>query len=203
MYVDGFNLYYGCLKGTPYRWLDLSRLCALLLPKNMINRIRYFTAPVQSRPNDPDQSTRQEMYLRALATIPNLSIHKGQFLTHDVRATLVTPLPNGTRTVRVWKTEEKGSDVNIAAHLLMDGFQKDYEVAVVISNDSDLATPLQMVRDTLHLPVGLLNPYPNPTSRLRQATTFYKQIRAGALQASQFPATLQDRQGPINKPATW
>ena len=203
VYVDGFNLYYGCLKGTAYRWLDISRLCALLLPMNTINRIRYFTAPVQSRPGDPDQPTRQEMYLRALATIPILSIHKGQFLTHDVPATLVTPLPNGTRTVRVWKTEEKGSDVNIAACLLMDGFQHDYEVAVLISNDSDLATPLRMVRDTLHLPTGILNPYPSPTSKLRQSVAFYKQIRTGALQASQFPVTLHDSRGTIRKPATW
>jgi len=50
VYVDAFNLYYGCLKDTPYKWLDLGRLCRLLLPGYTIKRIRYFTAIVESRP---------------------------------------------------------------------------------------------------------------------------------------------------------
>ena len=53
VYIDGFNLYYGCLKGTPYRWLDLRKHCELLLPKHQIQRIRYFTAMVTARPQDP------------------------------------------------------------------------------------------------------------------------------------------------------
>src|SRR6266540_753040 len=55
VYVDAFNLYYGCLKGTPYRWLDLAALCRRLLPNDEINRIRYFTALVSARPDDPQE----------------------------------------------------------------------------------------------------------------------------------------------------
>ena len=51
VYVDAFNLYYGCLKGTPYRWLDLGAPCRRLLPKDEIKRIRYFTATVSARPD--------------------------------------------------------------------------------------------------------------------------------------------------------
>ena len=80
VYIDGFNLYYGCLKGTPYKWLDLDALCRRLLPKHEIQRIRYFTALVSARPGDPQQPIRQEIYLRALRTIPHLSIHLGRFL---------------------------------------------------------------------------------------------------------------------------
>ncbi len=82
VYIDGFNLYYRALRNTPYRWLDLSKLAQLLLPKNKIHRIHYYTARITARPGDPDQPTRQQFYLRALATIPNLSITYGQFLTH-------------------------------------------------------------------------------------------------------------------------
>jgi len=203
VYVDGFNLYYGCLKGSPYRWLDLSKLCAALLPRHTIHRIRYFTARVEARASDPDQPTRQATYLRALQTIPNLSIHEGQFLSHQVLATLATPLPNGTRTVTVWKTEEKGSDVNIASYLLLDGFQRDYEAAVVVSNDSDLVTPIDMARREFGLPVGVVNPYSRPSRELLRVATFFKSIRAGALQASQFPPVLHDQHGPIRKPALW
>jgi hypothetical protein len=77
VYVDGFNLYYGALKGTPYRWLDLRKLSELLLPKHEITRIKYFTARVSARPGDPGQSTRQHAYLRALTTIANLDIIYG------------------------------------------------------------------------------------------------------------------------------
>ncbi len=73
VYVDAFNLYYGCLKGTPYRWLDLGTLCTRLLPKDPINRIRYFTATVSARPDNPDAPQRQQVYLRALETVPGLS----------------------------------------------------------------------------------------------------------------------------------
>jgi hypothetical protein len=57
IYVDGFNLYYGSLKRTPFRWLDISALCRLLLPNDTLHGIKYFTALVDRRPQDPDQRT--------------------------------------------------------------------------------------------------------------------------------------------------
>jgi hypothetical protein len=69
VYVDGFNLYYGCLKGTPHEWLDLSKLCGILHKGNAINRIRYYPARVRARPGDPNQQQRQQAYIRALETI--------------------------------------------------------------------------------------------------------------------------------------
>ena len=53
VYVDGFNLYYGAVKDTSYKWLDISRMCQLLLPKHQITRIKYFTARVSARSGDP------------------------------------------------------------------------------------------------------------------------------------------------------
>ena len=67
VYVDAFNLYYGCLRGTPYKWLDLAALCRVMLPKDNIRQIKYFAARVDSRPGDPGQRERQSFYLRALA----------------------------------------------------------------------------------------------------------------------------------------
>lgn len=81
VYVDGFNLYYGALRGRPYRWLDLCEFSRRLLkPYNSIRQIRYFTARVNPTKRDPTVAERQQAYLRALETIPNLSIHYGQFL---------------------------------------------------------------------------------------------------------------------------
>ena len=204
VYIDGFNLYYGAVKGTPYKWLDVLALCKFLLPKNEIVQIKYFTALVTARPTDPDQPNRQQVYLRALRTLPNLEIIYGHFLEHAIMMPLANPAPGAPKYVRVIKTEEKGSDVNIAAHLINDGHQQRYAAAILISNDSDLVEPVKIVRYELKFPVGVLNPIPaKPSHELRKYATFVKPIRRGVLAASQFPPTLTDAVGTFYKPPAW
>lgn len=203
VYVDAFNLYYGCLKGTPYRWLDLGALCTRLLPRDRINRIRYFTATLSPRPDDPLAQQQQQIYLRALETVPGLSIHYGHYLSHVVRMPLANPPLRGRRTVEVVKTEEKGSDVNLATFLLLDAFKRECDVAVVISNDSDLMLPIEVAQTELGIRIGVVNPHP-PTRRSRALRpTFFKQIRASALAPCQFPPVLRDAQGEIRRPQDW
>jgi hypothetical protein len=203
VYIDGFNLFYGSLRKTPYRWLNVVQLCRLLLPSNKIIKVKYFTARVSARPSDPAQPTRQQAYLRALGTLPEIEVHFGHFLSHPVTMPLVQP-SGSRRYARVMKTEEKGSDVNLASHLLMDGFRDAYRVAVVVSNDSDLCTPIRMVRRDLNRPVGLLMPgFVKPSITLTREATFTKPIREGALRASQFPESLTDANGTITKPIEW
>jgi uncharacterized LabA/DUF88 family protein len=207
VYIDGFNLYYGAVKGTPYRWLDVARLCTLLLPRHSITAIRYFTARVKGTPSDPDQTIRQEVYLRALRTLPGLTIHFGHFLQHPVSMPLAG---NPSQRVRVLKTEEKGSDVNLASHLLNDAHMGRFEAAVIVSNDSDLCEPIRIVKDELGLGVGVLCPHQGqpkrrgrPSVMLRRLATFFKPIRASVLQASQFSASLSDMNGAFHKPVVW
>ena len=159
-YLDGFNLYNRALSGGPYKWLDLGQLCSRLVPNHEVGQIRYFTAPVEYRPDRPGQRQRQSTYLRALDTIPNLSIHKGRFQTELRRRPLANPIPEVGRFVEVLETREKGTDINLATYLLVDGFRGDYEQAVIISNDSDLALAIRKVRDVIRLPVGIVNPAP-------------------------------------------
>jgi uncharacterized LabA/DUF88 family protein len=116
---------------------------------------------------------------------------------------LAHPLPNGPQTVEVVKTEEKGSDVNLATYLLVDAFDKDCDVAAIISNDSDLKSPIELVRSRLGIHVGILNPHQNRSRALYNMADFYKPIRKGPLGASQFPPTLTDAHGVITKPAAW
>ena len=201
VYVDGFYLYYGAIKRTPYKWLDVLKMSQLLFPNDTINKIKYFSARVSARPTDPDQPIRQSTYWRALQTIPNLSIIEGSFLVKPVMMPVANTIPQ--RYERVIKTEEKGSDVNLAVHLLNDAYKKDYELAVMVTNDSDLLEPMRIVKQELNLPVGLVNPHKNPSFDLRKHATFIKQIRQGVLQASQFPASLTDANGTFHKPPTW
>ena len=199
IYVDGFNLFYGCLRKTPYRWLDLSSLFQKLLPKNQIHRIRYFTALVTPRPDDPQQRNRQEVYLRALRTISCLSIHTGRYLSSKTRMKRAV----GSGTVEVLKSEEKGSDVNLASYLLIDAYRSDCDVAVIVSNDSDLAFPIEHIRRELGKIIGILNPHQRPSRELLSLANFYKPIRSGTLASSQFPPKITDAFGEFHKPLNW
>lgn len=204
VYIDGFNLYYGCLKGTVHKWLDVQALCTALLPRNDIDLVRYFTAKVSARPNDPDQATRQQTYLRALASNSSVSIHLGHFLTHPTIMPEAAAWQAGRyRPVRVIKTEEKGSDVNLATFLLMDAFDDLYDCAVIVSNDSDLKEPIAQVRGRFGKTIGLLNPQKTTSAALRPLAHFIKPIRSGALGATQLPAQLNDAKGAIHKPVRW
>lgn len=203
VYVDGFNLYYGAVKDTPYKWLDINKLCKHLLPKQQILRIKYFTARISGRPSDPDQPTRQQTYLRALRSLPNVEIIYGHFLSNEISMPLAGCPPNAQKYVKVIKTEEKGSDVNMATHLIRDGFKDQYEVAVLITNDSDLLESVRIVRYELKRTVGILNPQKKASRVLVQHASFTKNIRRGVLKASQFPTRLTDAKGIIKKPAGW
>ena len=112
---------------------------------NKITSIKYFTALVSGK-YDPNQPIRQKTYLRALETyIPEIKIYYGHFLTNAVKATLVEPI-HGIKVARIIKTEEKGSDVNLASHFLSDAWLDKYECAVIVSNDSDLAEAMHLVK---------------------------------------------------------
>ena len=191
-----------CAKPRTAGWIykSCASFCCLAIPSA---EIKYFTALVSARPNDPNQTVRQQVYLRALGTLPNVSIHYGHFLTHEITMPRV-PVPGRRQEyVRVIKTEEKGSDVNLATHLLHDAHMGRFEVAVVVSNDSDLLEPIKIVRDQLGKKVGILNPHKRPSRALLPHIDFIKQIRTGVLQASQFPATMRDQHGTFTKPIAW
>jgi hypothetical protein len=201
VYVDGFNLYYGAVKGTPNKWLDLGAAARALLPDDQIVVIRYFTAKVEERGARPGSPIRQQLYLRALATIPHLEIHFGQFQVDKATMPLVKPEAGRTK-VRVWKTSEKGSDVNLASWLLLDAFEKRWEKALVITADSDLVTPITLAKEHLGVDVGIAFPT-NRHSKHLATLTWIRKIHESTLKACQFPDTLEDSKGSFSKPADW
>jgi len=205
VYIDGFNLFYGCLKGTRHRWINLEALCRQELPNNYIAAVRYFTAPVIPRPHKPHEAQNQQMYLRALATLPRVTIHLGHFLEKRTRGYLIDPQTDKPtqQMVRIQVPEEKGTDVNIATYLLLDGTQEMYDVAVIISNDTDLEEPIRAVRERLGLAVGVLSPFTRVSWPLKNAATFYRPIRRQLLANCDLPHTLTDAQGTITRPQGW
>lgn len=201
VYIDGFNLYYRALKGTPYRWLDIRALSSALLPAGFnINRIRYFTAKVKEQ---APQASRQQIYLRALRTLPNLDIHFGTFYGNKViKRPLATPIPGLPKYVEVKTREEKGSDVNLASYLVLDAADNDFDAALVISNDSDLRTPVMLVQHRYHRHVIAANP--SRTAKWMLPGDTLVRIKKNHLSASQFPSPMNDVHGKaITRPTRW
>jgi uncharacterized LabA/DUF88 family protein len=202
--VDGFNLYYGALKNTPYKWLDLKALFTYLLAaNNEIVAIKYFTARVSNTPSDPNKANHQDVYIRALRkTCPQIQVHFGQFTTHNVKAKLVTPI-NGIRYADVIRTSEKGSDVNLAVHLLNDAWLGGYDCAVMVSGDSDLAESIRLVK-TFHAQkkVGLITMGKRQASKeLIKEVDFVRNISTAALANSQLPDAIPETN--LTKPPDW
>ncbi len=210
VYIDGFNLYFGALKGTPYKWLNLLVMCQRLLPGRTIGKIRYFTSRVIPMQNDLQAPNRQDTYLRALETIPNLSVHFGRFSSHPAYAPafpLTYSASDGrANTVRILKTEEKRTDVNLATLLLIDCVDDVFEEAVVVTNDSDLMLPIEYVDKRFGKTIGVINPHHRrkvSTELLQVASWSFKEINRSVLAASQFPNMVNHPRGPIAKPSTW
>jgi len=213
VYIDGFNLYYRALKGTPHKWLDIGAMSRAALPAHcVIERINYYTAHISGRV-DPGAPRRQHAYLRALATLPKVAIHYGNFLVTQKWAGLVQPpefrpttvLPAGAtpQVAYVWKTEEKGSDVNLGVHLVRDAFRGAFELAAVLTNDTDLVEPIRIVTQDLGLPVTLLSPSPKPATSLAAVATSVRHIQPyiGPCQLPD-PVPVPGKK-PIGKPAEW
>ena len=203
VYVDGFNLYYGALKGTSWKWLDLPALFAKVLqPHHNILTVKYFTARVSATPADQSKPQRQDVYLRALRHYrPEVEVYFGHFLSHSVRAPLAQPV--GTqRMAEVIRTEEKGSDVNLAVHLLNDGWLDAYDCAVVVSNDSATAEAMRLVRQHHAKRIGLVTTGTSrPSRQLMAHADFSRRVRPNALQGSQLPDPIPGTN--IRKPARW
>ena len=256
-YVDGLNLYYGSLKNTPHKWLDVVQLVDLTLtmPDRQIESLKYFTASV-SGAVDPQAPRRQQIYLNALETLPEVSVIFGNFKSKPLWRPLMSlpignceinigsallKIPQGDLQVRLDKTrtrvipvrqwslpspqqskrptkerllndalhvqvhsmEEKGSDVNLAVHLVNDAWRDTYDVAVVVSNDRDLAEAIRLVTEDVKKKVILLCPARKGGVQklLRDVASDVKYVRPALLRAAQLPTHITGSR--ISKPAGW
>jgi uncharacterized LabA/DUF88 family protein len=217
-YIDGFNLYNGALKGTAYKWLNLQAFAQSLRPTDQVSTVKYFTARVDARPNDPTQPFRQILYWRALRTVGTIEIVEGRFLTRKTRlpdvadADRIAALQRAgvdttgmmPKMAYVYRSEEKGTDVNLAVHLIHDAHMGLFDAAIVLSNDSDLVGAIHIVRQDIHKPVFAFHPQSaHPSDQLRKAATRFRAIQTHHLSDSQFPPVLTDARGSFQKPPAW
>lgn len=231
-YIDGLNLYYGAVKGTSDKWLDLEALARILVPHDDLDHIHYFTANVSERYEGDQSGKRQQVFLRAVRANPLITVTLGHFRS-DVRwraladgrygpDELHSP-PFRPRRLHRWMwnravkrrtepfsaarvliREEKGSDVNLAVQLVWDAVHRNCSKAVVISNDADLEHAIRRACEA-GIEVGVVNPHHTATNRrLKKAATFEIPFRHEVLARCQMPQTVTDPRGrTISRPKAW
>lgn len=211
-YIDGFNFYYGYLKGHPERkWLDLVALSrALLKPDLELVGVDYFTARVKTYPHDQSAIERQKIYLQALSQCKGLAIVEGFYNKNKTWAPFVDEVcrtceakPGGM--AHIMKLEEKRSDVNIATAMLWDAFQADVDVFALVSGDSDFIGPIELIRHRLGKRVVVFNPRAGRRTELERCANYCTDISPSLAALCQLPDVIPV--GPhgnlIHRPAAW
>jgi len=197
VYVDGFNLYFGLkTKGwKKYYWLNIQKLAKSLLKKDQkLVYTKYFTSRV--RQNEAKQK-RQNKFIESLETLKDFSIYYGKYLINDHTCSncgYKTTIPS-----------EKMTDVNIAVEMLSDAYQDRYDIAIIISADSDLTGTIKSIRNLFPEKKVIAAFPPSRTSwELKQVVNAYFIIGEGKLRKSQFPKEVVKENGYIIKrPERW
>lgn len=214
VYVDGYNLYYGLLRKTTLKWLDLFALFRdhVLDPEVELIQVRYYTAPVLGRMCDsPESPQRQRRYLQALRKMypQQIAIIEGKILATTPFQRLVKPIAEAPelQMVQVYDFNEKKTDVNLAADLIAGAWTGAYDQAVVCSNDTDLEAALATVRQ--HHPgirLGVVAPIPGDDHRristdLSRHAHWSKPLSPVHLKNAQLPERIPH--SALRKPETW
>lgn len=221
VYIDGFNFYFGVLKNTAYKWLDIvglvKHVCHIQNPTLDVVAVKFFTAPVITRVATQGEKAlqSQQSYFKALLnTHPEtIEIINGYYILEKGSPPRYKQPIDKQDRVEVWRLEEKQTDVNIALQLYRDAALKHCEHAVLVSSDSDLEPALAFLRqDFPDYPIGLILPRrePNETkqrppnsnlSGLANWTRTY--IRNDELEKFQLPDKVPTKKKPAIKPDYW
>lgn len=204
VYIDSFNLYYGILnkKEKGLKWLNIESWIKKLFPEDRysIVKIKYFTALVFASDSDEGKPIRQNTYFRALQTSSKLELILGRFITKEVKINLSKETKIITKT-----KEEKGTDVNIGVYALHDAHLGLFDTAVLVSNDSDLASVVKFIAKDIGKEVIIVNPCEGNSfsSQLNMHATSVRRVRRGQIESSQFPLEIRSGGKIIKKPLSW
>lgn len=225
VYIDGYNLYYGCLKGTPYKWLDMLVLFEKhILPSSSLAgtsidllplSIKFFTAKILERPAKTlDSVSSQARYHTALQKLysDRIQLIEGYYSLTESKVKAVNldvpqTWPRECQDVLIWKLEEKQSDVNLALHAYHDAITAAVDQVVIVTNDTDISPALRMIRQNTNATVGLVVPTTQhvrtPDKELADLSHWVRShITAAELAASQLPRVIPGRR-PTIKPESW
>ncbi|MGU9963697.1 MAG: NYN domain-containing protein [Candidatus Halichondribacter symbioticus] len=219
-YIDGFNFYYLALKAKPqYKWLNPKALAdGIVHDDTTVACVKYFSAPVSAKISQSAHKN-QNVYLRALRTIPAIDIILGKFVVREKFVTLTPEEQHNLNRIKVIASiaEEKRTDVNLASHLIYDACNDNFDIAYVITNDTDFVEPIRMVKEIIGKPIVIVAPRALlvrekknkfesqlPDSKLKKAASETYFINDSLLGDSQFPDEIHKKNGKIiRKPQNW
>jgi uncharacterized LabA/DUF88 family protein len=224
VYIDDFNLYYGCLKQNPKcRWLDVvkyvERLIHEVKPESDIVGVKYFSAPIIEKLSPKGDVSRRALdtYLRALQqAYPDLQIVLGKYIDSPGEYYLDRKPIDFNQKARVRRPEEKQTDVSIGVHMISDAYEGLCDQLVLVSNDTDYVPVLSMLKNKSRLAslvVGLLPPLLSnkefelkrkPSTELIKLSDWNRYpVERGILEDCQLPPLVPARKKPIRKPSHW
>ena len=209
-YIDGYNLYYGLLKGTAYKWLDLLAFARQLLPDDHeVIAVKYFTSCTLTYPHDNAAVERQNVYLQALLSFAEVKVISGFFKKNKVLMPTAEAqckecdVPQDG-LVRVVRLEEKRSDVNLAVEMMVDAAQSDVECLVVVTGDADQVGTIEAARWRFRKTVVVFNPHERISDHLKRAASYYKNIPRDLPAQCQLPETVALANGrAVHRPPAW
>lgn len=210
-YIDGYNLYYGLIKGTSYKWLDLVALArSFLRPDQELVAVKYFTAPIKTHPHDLAALDRQKVYLQALSKCPLVEVIQGFYAKHKTLAPAVEAKCRACDVVTdgyvpVIKLEEKRSDVNFAISVLLDAFNDAADSFFLFTGDSDQIGTVETVRGKFGKRVCIFNPHEAYSVNLKNAASYYQNIPRDLPARCQLPDAIPvgTHGNVIRRPAAW
>ena len=196
-YIDGFNLYHGLKSkyGRKFIWLNVEALSYnLLKPGQTLSQVKYFTAMIK---NNPPKEIRQKTYISALNTLSLVNIFYGKYLVNPHRC------PKCGNVEQI--PSEKMTDVNIATHLLTDAFTDQFDVAILITADSDLTGTIETIRNLFPAKKVVVAFPPDRVSfDLKQVASSFIYIGRRKCELSQFPTDVVLIDGTImHRPSSW
>jgi uncharacterized LabA/DUF88 family protein len=187
-YVDGFNLYFGLRsKGWKrFYWLDIAGLVSnLLKPHQVLAVVKYFTARVSG---PADKAKRQTAFLEANQALGRCVMYVGQY---QLNPQMCRKCGN-----EVLVPNEKMTDVNIAVELMSDALQDVFDVALLISGDSDLTPPVLKIRELFpRKRIVVVSPPERHSVRLAEAAHAHFTLSRGKLARSLLPASVTKSDG--------
>ena len=231
IYIDGYNFYYGCLRGTPYKWLDLLPLFENhILPSALLKdgdghirqsallpspSIKFFTAKIiESVARSTDSVSSQARYHTALRKLHDgrIELIEGYYAVNKMKVKVVDAdepnrPPRECKEVQAWKVEEKQSDVNLALQVYHDAITGQIDHAVIVTNDTDIAPALAMIRAHTQVLMGVVVPTidhtrPPNTDLVKLAHWTRRHINSSELAACQLPRVIPGKR-PTIKPDSW
>lgn len=231
IYIDGFNFYYGCLKGTPYKWLDFYPLFekhiipSILIHDNNGNAIssvlleessiKLFTADIIEKvAKSSDSVSSQAKYYKALKETnkSRIEIIKGYYAVNEMKVKVINPKspklwPNKCTEVKAWKVEEKQTDVNLALQIYHDAISNNVDHVIIVTNDTDIEPSLKMVRENTSVKIGLVIPTIDdqrpPSKGLTALADWTRNPTQDELLACQLPRVVRGARRVTSKPISW